>query len=170
MKLSKEIVVHTSADRAWQIVAHDFARIGEWASGVAKSVPNKDAIVLDGATVGGRVCSVPGFGNIHETFTAYDEHGKTFTYEATGMPFFVKGAFNSWKIEAIDENTSRVSFSVDMHLVPVIGGVMGIPMRMQLDKLLREAVEELKYYAETGEVHPRKQKLIAEQAPQYAIS
>ncbi|MEL6408455.1 MAG: SRPBCC family protein [Chloroflexota bacterium] len=161
MKLARSITINVPAEKAWHIVAHDFANIGDWSSGVAKSENNVKAHVPDEATVGGRVCTVPGFGQIRETFTQYDARNMRFTYEAKGMPFFVKSAHNSWKIEAVDANTSRASFQVEMILLPVIGAVMSIPMRIQLTSLLDDIVEELKYFAETGTVHPRKQKLIA---------
>ncbi|MEL6150237.1 MAG: SRPBCC family protein [Chloroflexota bacterium] len=164
MKLSSTVVINAPAEKVWQVVAHDFAKIGEWASGVEKSVINVEAATPEGATVGGRVCSVPGFGQIRETFTEYDEAGKTFTYEATGMPFFVTSAHNGWAVQAIDANTSRVSFNLEMNVLPLVGTLMAIPMKMQLTKLLDEATEELKYYVEIGEIHPRKQALIAKSA------
>jgi len=167
MKLTSQTIVNAPADKVWAIVAHDFAKIGEWASGVAQSKINTSADVPVGATVGGRVCSVPGFGEIRETFIDYDEAGKTFTYAATGMPFFVTSAHNSWYVRAVDANTSDVSFQAEMKLLPLIGAVMAIPMKMQLTRLLDNATEELKYYAETGMLHPRKEKLKAKSAPAY---
>ncbi|MEM7348638.1 MAG: SRPBCC family protein [Chloroflexota bacterium] len=170
MKLSQDLTINAPVDRVWGIVAHDFDKIGEWASGVAHSTTNAEAVIPDGASVGGRVCSVPGFGDIHETFTAYDEEGKTFTYDATGLPFFVRRAENGWTIKAVGANRTRVSFSADMTLMPVIGTLMGIPMKSQMTKLLKNAVEELKHYAETGEIHPRKKALIEKEMGQLATS
>lgn len=170
MKLSSQLTIHASADKVWSVIAHDFARIGEWASGVAQSKVNIKANAPNGATVGGRVCSVPGFGDLEETFTHYDEAAKTFTYKATGMPFFVTSAQNSWYIQAIDAATTEVSFSLDMQLMPVVGTIMGIPMRIQLVRLLDNVTEELKHYIETGDVHPRKQKLIAKVQPNTSLS
>jgi hypothetical protein len=45
--------------------------------------------VPDGAEIGGRVCStaVPGFADVQETFTLYDETSMHFAYQATeGRP------------------------------------------------------------------------------------
>ncbi len=106
------------------------------------------------------MCDVPGIGQIQDTFVAYDEAGKTFTYEATGLPFFVKQAHNSWVIRAITD----VTFQGNMMLLPVIASLMAIPMKMQLTRLLDNATEELNYYVETGEIHPRKQALVAKSA------
>jgi carbon monoxide dehydrogenase subunit G len=169
MKLASQLKINAPAERVWKVVAHDFAQVGEWASGVAHSKANKNVPTPEGATVGGRVCNVPGFGTVTETFTSYDEVGKTYTFEATGLPFFVTKAFNSWRVRAVDANTTEVSFQAEMHLMPILGSLMAIPMKRQLTRLLDNATEELKYYMETGSIHPRKQKLSAN-APQAAPS
>lgn len=169
MKIASQLTINAPADQVWKVVAHDFAKVGEWASGVAHSKINTAAEVPHGATVGGRVCSVPGFGELTETFTDYDEKGKTYTYEATGMPFFIKSAFNSWTVRAIDAQTSQVSFEAEMNLLPIIGSIMAIPMKRQLARILNNATEELKYYVERGIVHPRKQKLLTK-SPQFVAT
>ncbi len=79
MKLASTLHIKAPAERVWQVVAHDFANVSHWASGVPKSGINTVAEVPEGAKVGGRVCDVPGFGKINETFIAYDEAGMTFT-------------------------------------------------------------------------------------------
>ena len=168
MRIAKSITINAPADQVWKVVAHEFAQIGEWASAVAESEVNTNAIVPEGATVGGRVCQVPGFGEVHENFTAYDEAGKTYSFKINGLPFFVTSAHNSWVVKAIDASTTEVSFQGEVKMMPVIGSVMRIPLRMQLSTRLQNAVEELKYYVETGEVHPRKQKLLAKATRQVA--
>lgn len=169
MKLTSQLTINAPIDHVWKVIAHDFAQIGEWASGVAHSTINTNVRAPEGATVGGRVCSVPGFGDITETFTAYDEVGKTFTYEATGMPFFVSSALNSWTVRPIDTNTTHVRFQAEMKLIPITGKLMAIPMKRQIIRLLDNATEELKYYVETGDVHPRKKQLLAK-SPQVAAT
>jgi len=43
MKLSSETVIEASADRVWEIVGHQFARIGEWAAAISASHANPAA-------------------------------------------------------------------------------------------------------------------------------
>ncbi|MCA9890338.1 MAG: SRPBCC family protein, partial [Anaerolineae bacterium] len=156
MKLSREIIVNASADAVWKVLAHEFGSVGEWASGVAHSVANHALAIPEGATVGGRVCQVPGFGELNESFTAYDEQGKTYTFEAKGLPFIVRAAHNTWRVQPLGNDKCRVSFAAEMQLMPVVGLLAAVPMRVQLGTLLKNAVEELKYYVETGSIHPRK--------------
>lgn len=169
MKIARKITINAPADRVWKVVAHAFADVGLWASGIAHSVVNEAAAIPEGASVGGRVCNVPGFGEILESFTAYDEAGKTFTFEATGGPFIVRSAQSTWLVRALGANTTQVSFQSDLKLLPGIGLIMAIPMRMQLSRLLQNVVEELKYYVETGEIHPRKLKIAAQAKQQVAV-
>ena len=169
MKITSQLTINAPIARVWKILAYDFATIGDWASGVEKSIINLKANVPEGATVGGRICQVPGFGDIIESFVHYDEDNKTYTYEATGMPFFVSKAFNTWRTRAIDAETTYVEFEADMQMMPVIGAVMSIPMRSQLTTILDNATEELKYFAETGYIHPRKQALVTKAMPKTVI-
>ncbi|MEM9950205.1 MAG: SRPBCC family protein [Chloroflexota bacterium] len=162
MKLSGEILINVPASDVWHILAHQFDRIGEWSSGIEHSSPNLKAIKLDDAPMAGRVCDVPAFGKIEETFIAYDEQAKTYTYEArVGLPFFVTSAQNSWQVNAIDANTCSVRFDAELTLIPFVGVILAIPMRIRLARIIKNITEELKYYAETGAIHPRKQRLIA---------
>ncbi len=157
MKLKQQLIINASADRIWTILAHDFATIGDWISSISHSVPDMDVEIPDGATVGGRVCTVPGFGKIRESFTAYDEKARTYTYRAQGMPFFVTTANNTWSVNSLGANQSQVSFEAELRMLPMIGWVASLPMRIQIQRILSKSVEELKYYAETGANHPRKQ-------------
>ena len=165
MQIIRELTINVPADHVWQIVAHEFAKVGEWASAIAASKVNVNATVPDGAQVGGRVCVVPGFNDIRETFTAYDEANKTFTYAAAGLPFFITSAHNSWVVRAIDANTTHVSFRGDVKLLPVLGWVLSIPFRLRLNRILQNTIEELKYYVETGNAHPRKLQRLAQPTP-----
>ncbi|MEM8862159.1 MAG: SRPBCC family protein [Chloroflexota bacterium] len=160
MKLSSILKINAPADRVWQVIAHDFANISHWASGVPKSTVNVSAAALDGATVGGRTCDVPGFGKVNETFTAYNEAAKSFTYEAEGGPFFLRSAHNSWQVSPLNEHETEVSLAAELVLMPVFRTLMAPILRRQLNKIVAETTEELKYYVETGEIHPRKRALL----------
>jgi hypothetical protein len=135
--------------------------MGEWASTVAHSEVKTDAEVPEGAEVGGRVCRVPGMGEVHECLTAYDELNKTFSYEIQGLPFIVMAASNNWSVATIDGDRSRVSMEIFARVLPVIGWLMIIPVKLQLNKMTQVLLEDLKHFVETGDVHPRKKALEA---------
>jgi Polyketide cyclase / dehydrase and lipid transport len=161
MRIARDLEMDVPADRVWQVLANDFAKIGEWYSGVHRSQVKLDPEAPEGAACAGRISRVPGLGEIHETFTSYDPSNKTFAYEVTGMPFFVKGASNSFAVATIDGGRSRVSLEAITHFAPVVGWLMVLPMKLQLSKLMGQLLEELKHYVEKGEIHPRKAESIA---------
>ncbi len=55
MQFQKTVRINAPIDRVWDVVAHDFADVGEWSSAVQSSGPNLEAAIPQGAEVGGRV-------------------------------------------------------------------------------------------------------------------
>ncbi len=159
MQFQKSIQVDVAAGRLWEIVAHDFDRVGEWSSAVQASRANLDAAVPAGATVGGRVCSTD-FGDIAETFTDYDEAGMRFTFRATGLPSFITLAQNTVEVRPAGPGRAEVSLSISME-TNTIGKVMGPMFAIRLKNALDTFLTELKSYAEAGELSSRKQKQLA---------
>ena len=159
MQFQKSIQIDADADRVWQIVAHEFDRVGEWSSAVQSSGVNEEAAVPEGATVGGRVC-VTDFGDLTETFTAYDEQNRTFTFQVTGMPSFITLAQNTVEVNPTGPNRSEVSLNIRMETNSV-GKVMGPMFAIKLKNTLNTFLGELKAFAEQGELSSRKQKQLA---------
>jgi hypothetical protein len=162
MQFQKSITVNVDADRLWDVVAHQFDRVGEWSSAVQFSDVNHEAAVPAGATVGGRVCATD-FGDLKETFTAYDEAGKQFTFTVTGMPSFITLAQNTVKVRSTGRDRSEVSLNIRME-TNTVGKVMGPMFAIKLKSTLNSFLEELKAYAERGELSSRKQKQVAKLA------
>ena len=104
LHLSGRTMIHAPAQQVWHVLAHEFSSIGHWASAIPTSHGVSNLPVPAGAEVGGRVCAtaVPGFTDIQETFTSYDESSMHFAYQATeGRPWFLKRAENHWFVHAL---------------------------------------------------------------------
>ena len=134
MQFKKSIEVDVDASRLWEIVAHDFDRVGEWSSAVQSSGVNEEAAVPEGATVGGRVCATD-FGDLKETFTAYDEQNRTFTFQVTGMPSFITLAQNTVEVTPAGVDRSEVSLNIRME-TNTVGKVMGPMFAIKLKNIL----------------------------------
>ena len=163
MEIKKSITVDQSIDKVWEIMATDYTRVGEWTSAINVSKPNDEVKTkLQDAPAGGRVCTAPGFGDVKETITRYDESKKAFSYKAdiSSMPFFVKGIANNWSFRPLGPNKTEVNMKIDLDLNAFPGTLMAPIMRSQLSKTSNVILEELKYYAETGNIHPRKLKAL----------
>ncbi len=163
MQFQKSTIIQAPVEKVWAVVAHDFDKVGEWSSAVADSGPNLDAQVPDGATVGGRVCATPGFGDLTETFTQYSEADTEFTFEATGLPSFVTLAQNHVTVRPAGAGRSEVTLDITME-TNAIGKVMGPMFAIKLKQTLTTYLEELTNYVERGEVSKKKAKQLAKLA------
>ncbi|MEM7141022.1 MAG: SRPBCC family protein [Actinomycetota bacterium] len=163
MHFTKSTTINAPADRVWEVVAHDFAKVGQWSSAVADSGPNLDADVPDGATVGGRVCATPGFGDLKETFTSYSEADRDFTFRVSGMPSFITLAQNHVTVRPTGADTSEVTLEITME-TNAVGKVMGPMFAIKLKATLNTFLDELAAYIERGEVSKKKSRQLAKLA------
>ena len=162
MQFQKSIRIDADTDTVWDVVAHQFDAVGEWSSAVQSSGPNPEASTPEGATVGGRVCATD-FGDLKETFTAYSEENKRFTFEVTGMPSFITKAQNTVTVKPAGANASEVSLNILME-TNAIGKIMAPMFKIRLTSTLNTFLDELKDYAESGTVSAKKQKQLAKAA------
>ena len=163
MQIKKSITVDQSMEKVWQIMATDYTKVGEWTSEIAVSENNDEVKTkLEDAPAGGRVCTAPGFGDVKETITHFDESKKHFRYKAdiSSMPFFVKGIANTWSFRSLGPKKTEVNMKLDLDLNAFPGALMAPLMRVKMSKTANTILEELKYYAETGNIHPRKVKAL----------
>jgi len=163
MELINKIVIDQSIDKIWEIIADDFTNISTWASAIAASEEN-DALntKLEDAPSSGRVCSAPTFGQVQETFTHFDTTNKYYRYKATAekLPSFIKNIANNFSLESLGPERTELTTRVELELKPFPGYLLFPFMRLQMNMMAAKLLEELKYYAETGEIHKRKLKSV----------
>ncbi|MEM9361374.1 MAG: SRPBCC family protein [Bacteroidota bacterium] len=156
VEIKESILIEIPIDKLWEITALQFDKIGDWSSGVLSSkghgVSELGAVCLE------RQCepSYKGFKKTTERIVDYHPENHQFTYKiVSGLPAMVQNATNSWT-HIGNENQTRITMDVNMELKGLLGWLMKNPMKKQMRKILRENLEELKYYAETGRVYDRK--------------
>lgn len=167
IEIGGPFIVEASAERVWQVLAHEYGNIGKWASAIPQSASIFDGSAPDGAPACGRVCgnNVAGFGDVTERFTYYDEKAMRFGYEATeGLPSFVHSAVNNWSVRPLDPSRCEVTARGEVELPWFPGFLVAPMMKWQLGRLGKQTTEEFKYYVENGRPHPRKQKQLEKQA------
>jgi polyketide cyclase/dehydrase/lipid transport protein len=172
LHLKNHITINAPAKKVWRVLAHEFDTIGQWASAIPTSQPVPDVPVPAGAQVGGRVCAtaVPGFAAVQETFTSYDEPSMHFSYQATeGRPWFLKLAENHWAVRSLGPQTSLVEARAELDVRLFPGLFLAPLLNLQMSRVGAQSLEELKYYVEHDESHPRKlkarQKQVQKDAP-----
>ena len=165
--LTSTITIDASADQVWDVIAHQFGRIGEWATAIPGSTTITapatvtHSYVLVEAPVAGRVCDtgIRAVPQVTETIVAYDEDARTLTYQATaGMPAFVTLARNTWEVKPLSDGQAQVTYAGELEVRGVLGA---LARRLLLARVARDGqylLEDLKHYAEHGEPSPRKRR------------
>src|SRR2546426_7885344 len=161
IRLKGHITINAPAEKVWRVLAHGFGNIGQWASAIPQSRAVTDLPAPAGAEVGERVCStaVPGFGDVQEQFMYYEEQAMRFGYQATeGRPSFLKHAENHWVVRPRGPSTSVVEARAEIEVSLFPGWFLAPLMKLQMRRAGVQLFEELKYYVEHGQPHPRKLK------------
>jgi Polyketide cyclase / dehydrase and lipid transport len=161
LHFSNQITINAPATKVWRVLAHEFASIGQWVSAIPHSQAVTDIPALDGAQVAGRVCAtaVPGFDAVQEQFMYYDEQAMRFAYQATdGRPWFVKRAENHWVVRSLGPQISVAESRAELELSLFPGVFLSPLLKLLIGRVAAQFSEELKYYVEHDQPHPRKLK------------
>jgi len=159
--VKRKTTIDATVEELWKILSGGFNDVGTWASGVNWSKPNPQATeVLDGAPTGGRICDVPGFGRTDERIIRFDVESHTIGYNATSekMPGFVSNLQNIWNLREAGPEAARVSSNLTADVRGIRGVVMGPMMKSRFGKAIDRFIEDLRVYAETGEVSEHKRR------------
>jgi Polyketide cyclase / dehydrase and lipid transport len=157
--LSSETIIEASADRVWEVVGHQFARIGEWATAIPASRATSDCGNTS-APVAGRVCEtgVSMLPEVTETILSYDEDTKTLSYVGAGLPAFITAARNRWEVTAVGDHHARVRLDATVETRGILGRLLAVPFRVWARRSGARMLHDLKHYVEKGRPSPRKEK------------
>lgn len=147
IEIKTDIDVDAPVDHVWRKLAK-LDDVTLWADSVKTARYASDQTEGVGA---GRVCEVDGIGTLYEDIIEWRE-GEALTYTAEGMPFPVKRAQNTWVLEAITPEHTRVYSRIQIETRGgFIGSIMGKTMlRPQFTKFMRSALQSFKEFAEDG--------------------
>ncbi|NMH85918.1 SRPBCC family protein [Flavivirga algicola] len=151
--------INVSADSLWNIVKK-FDNVGVYFSGIDHAV-GKGEPEFEGATCSERTCYVnlKGYSEIHEKLTLFDEEKRELAYELTsGAPSFMIFAGNHWTIKEISPNQCTLKMHASIRMKRFMGFLFGGKLKRTIEKQLPEALQELKVYAETGDVSQAKKE------------
>ncbi|NRA88081.1 MAG: SRPBCC family protein [Rhizobiales bacterium] len=150
MKKTKTILLDLSAEQAWDVVGNRFGDVGLWAASLTSSHLNGELNI--GTS---RVC-INKQQEIVEKITMFNPDKMELAYEITSaLPAFIKTAKNHWSIKPLAANRTAVTTVVTSDLAWWAFFLTPL-MSFAIGNILTKALVELKYWAETGEQHPRK--------------
>lgn len=155
--------IHVTADRLWEIVGTGYANVGVWSTAVDHSAGKGEA-EFEGATCSARGCNVnaKGISAISEKIVMFNNEKREFKFEVTeGMPGFVQLATNHWQVIELTDSTSALKMNAHMEIKGLAGRLMGKAFQKNTANLLATIDNDLKIYAETGQVSESKKRRMA---------
>ncbi len=154
-EINRDFVINAPIEKVWQVVGHEFADAYKWASNLKHSEA-LDSASLNGSSCTKRGCDIDGFGKITEKLLEYSDDKYLLSYEVnSGLPKFVSLVKNTWKLTTTGNGNTNVAIRMKLQTRGFMGWLFGGIMKRKTEKLLDRSLEELKYYVENGEAHPR---------------
>ncbi|MBX2877271.1 MAG: SRPBCC family protein [Saprospiraceae bacterium] len=159
MNIKKEIIVEQPIHKVWEVLGDQYGQAYKWASGLDHS----EALGLakiEGAPCSQRSCQT-NFGQITESVRKYEPSSYELEYEVIkGFPSFIDTAINNWQLQPAGKGT-KVFIDFKMKTKGFLGLFMGPLMKMQMNKVITNVLDDFKQYVETGKPSARKAKEIA---------
>jgi len=156
IQMKDEITITAPVSKVWKVLGEEFGDIAQWATIIVKSNAIKN---IENEEVVGRVCSAKGFGDTEEELTHYDDNSMSFSYNAVkGLPFFIKTAENNWSVHSVSESETIVKSRAEIEMNFFPGFILAPLFKLMMGGKGREMFEELKFYIENDQPHPRKRK------------
>ncbi len=166
MEFKQEVWANQSVSEVWQILGNDYANAHKWAAGLYHS-EGMGQPQLEGASCNTRSCDTSS-GKIKEEIRVFDPANYVLAYEVIdGFPFFVDTAVNRWSLHPQGDKT-LIKMHLTMKTKGLVGFLMAPMMKLQINKVTRDAVADLKYYVEHGVPSPQKAREMAKRQKQVA--
>ena len=140
-------VINKPIDEVWKFIVEEFPNSHEWAAGTPSCRKGNASEDFD------RVCDTES-GRLMDKITKIDDENHILQFSVTGLPFFVRSVVSTWELNKISDTQSEITMGPRIEVMPVIGTIMQIPMKMSLQKLYPELLNDLAIYIETGKPSP----------------
>ncbi len=135
----------------WSFVADEFHNAHKWAFGTVSCRKGDASDDFD------RISETE-TGVLKDKITRLDAHNHVLEFSVTGLPFFVSSVVSTWKLHEISDRQTEIVLGPRIEVMPVIGTILQLPMKMMFKKLYPGLLDDLAIYIETGKPSPRKQK------------
>lgn len=166
MEFKREIIINKPIENVWEILGNQFGSACEWASGINHSNTYGQSNLPD-TPWNNRACDTTS-GKIKEELTMFNPANYELEYKVLeGFPFFVDLGKNNWKLTKVGP-TTKVSMHMTIITKGIVGRLMSPMMKMQINKLADNVINDLKHYTETGKPSPMKAKELKNLAKQAA--
>jgi hypothetical protein len=160
--IKKELEISQNVEVVWEIMGKQFAQVDQWSTNFKTSKPGGSS-TFAGLEYSERI-TLTNRGETIQVLDSFDSTKHKLTYHITkGKPGIAKQASAVWSLNTIDANKSTVILEFDMTTKGLLGFLMTPLIKKGIGKSASEIAEDLKYYVENGEPHPRKVEAIKNQ-------
>ncbi|MEM8856755.1 MAG: SRPBCC family protein [Chloroflexota bacterium] len=153
IEIKAKKVINKPIDEVWKFIVEEFHNSHEWATGTPSCRKGEASEDFD------RVCDTES-GRLMDTITNIDDENHILQFSVTGLPFFVRSVVATWRLNKVSDTQAEIVMGPRIEVMPVIGTLMQIPMKISLEKLYPGLLDDLATYIETGKPSARKQKEI----------
>ncbi len=152
------LIINCSSADVWAIMGKQFSDVHLWSSNFKASKPGGTE-KFSGIDYSFRATQTDR-GETIQVLDTFDSENYRLAYHITkGIPTIAKSASAVWSLRPINSNQTEVILEFDMEVKNAIGYLLSPLIKLKIAKSAREIAEELKYYMENGNVHPRKTKM-----------
>ncbi len=151
LKFKKEI--KKPINEVWRFVIDEFHNGHKWATGTSSCRKGEAHEDFD------RVCETES-GRLMDKITSIDNENYILEFSVKGLPFFVRSVVGIWRLRQISDKQTEITIGPRIEVMPIIGTILQIPMKSQLNKIYPGLLDDLAVYIETGNPSARKQKEI----------
>lgn len=148
IEFNKSIAIDADPDKVWSVNSKEFVDIYKWSRNVKSSRAMLGKPVGD-CDVAGRICEVPGFGEVHEKLLNFSNEKRALTLIVEkGLPFFIKNSRFETQVNPTGDGGSefKLYYEMDVSLFP---GLILFPMlKAKLNRTVDEILDDLKEYSE----------------------
>ncbi len=155
--LKFERKINKPIDEVWKYIVEEFHNSHEWATGTAVCRKGDASEDFD------RICETE-TGTLKDTITKVDHKDHVLEFSVEGLPFFVTSVVSRWRLNELSATETQIILGPKIEVMPVIGTIMQIPMKIAFRKLYPGLMNDLVTFIETGKPSARKQKELEGQA------
>jgi hypothetical protein len=152
------LTIHKNIDEVWEVMGKQFGEVHLWSSNFKDSKPGGDKN-FDGIDYSHRA-TVTERGETIQVLDVFDSVNYQLAYHITkGIPGIAKSASGVWSLKPVQSNQTKVILEFDLVSKNILGYLLSPMMKLKIGKSAAEIAEELKYYLESGQPHPRNKEV-----------
>jgi hypothetical protein len=155
--VKKEFVINENINAVWEVMGTQYTKVHLWSTNFKNSKAGGNP-KLPGINYLHRITQTDRGETIQE-LDEFDNNNFTLTYHISkGAPEIAKTAVGIWSLVQVESNKTKVILEFELETNGFKGLMLSPIIKLKLGKSAMEIAEELKFYLENGEPHPRKIK------------